>query len=99
MLYEVITRTPLGKLRRFLIKPDQAQTVRKKGNMVVQQPESPSDAIEKNVVSAVRELAKGDQEILPEDNLELDLGLDSLSKIELVVTLERIFSLKLPENS
>ncbi|HYQ47933.1 MAG TPA: 1-acyl-sn-glycerol-3-phosphate acyltransferase, partial [Thermodesulfovibrionales bacterium] len=30
-------------------------------------------------------------------NLELDLGLDSLSKIELVVALERTFSLKLPE--
>ncbi len=95
---EPLPRTPLGKLRRFLITPGQAQTVRKKESMVGQQPESPSDAVEKNVVSAVRELAKGDQEILPEDNLELDLGLDSLSKIELVVTLERIFSLKLPEN-
>jgi len=94
---ESLPRTPLGKLRRFLIKPDQAQTVRKKERRVVQQPES-IDALQKNVVSAVRELARGDQEIHPEDNLELDLGLDSLSKIELVVTLERTFSLKLPEN-
>ena len=92
-----LPRTPLGKLRRFLIKPDQSRAVRKRESMVVQQPES-IDALEKNVISAVGELAKGDQKIHSEDNLELDLGLDSLSKIELVVTLERTFSLKLPEN-
>ena len=94
---EPLPRTPLGKLRRFLIKPDQTRAIRKKEGMVVERPE-PIDTLQKNVISAVRELAKGDQEIHPEDNLELDLGLDSLSKIELVVTLERIFSLKLPEN-
>jgi long-chain acyl-CoA synthetase len=31
------------------------------------------------------------------DNLELDLGLDSLGRIELVVALEQVFSVKLPE--
>jgi long-chain acyl-CoA synthetase len=71
--------------------------VRKKEGQVIEEP-GPSDDLTRSVISAVRELAKGDQEIHPGDNLELDLGLDSLSKIELVVTLENIFSLKLPEN-
>jgi len=33
------------------------------------------------------------------DNLELDLGLDSLQRIELVVALEKAFSFKLPRPS
>jgi len=94
---EPLPRTPLGKLRRFMIKPDQAQAARKKEAMIVEQPE-PIDDLQKNVLSAVRELAKEGQEIHLEDNLELDLGLDSLSKIELMGMLEGIFSLKLPDD-
>jgi long-chain acyl-CoA synthetase len=36
--------------------------------------------------------------VVPEDNLELDLGLDSLSRVELMVSLERSFGLNLPES-
>ena len=36
--------------------------------------------------------------IVPDDNLEIDLGLDSLSRVELVVSLERSFGLNLPES-
>ena len=92
---EPLPRTPLGKLRRFMITPGQeAETVRSE----YVQDSGPSDPLERNVLTAVKEVARTDRAIGPADNLELDLGLDSLSKIELVVALERTFSLQLPEN-
>jgi len=36
--------------------------------------------------------------IVPDDNLELDLGLDSLARVELVVGIERTFGINLPES-
>ena len=42
-------------------------------------------------------LLKEPMPIQSKDNLELDLGLDSLQRIELVVSLENKFSIKLPE--
>ncbi len=36
--------------------------------------------------------------IAPDDNLELDLGLDSLARIELVVSIEQSFGISLPES-
>jgi long-chain acyl-CoA synthetase len=36
--------------------------------------------------------------IVPDDNLELDLGLDSLSRVELVVSIEQSFGISLPES-
>jgi long-chain acyl-CoA synthetase len=91
---EPLPRTPLGKLRRFMITADQGQAAVKKKTPVIE----PADILQRNVLDTVREFAKGDQEIHPGDNLELDLGLDSLSKIELIVSLEKNFSLNLPEN-
>ena len=36
--------------------------------------------------------------IVPDDNLEIDLGLDSLSRVELVVSLEQTFGVGLPDS-
>ncbi len=36
--------------------------------------------------------------ILPDDNLELDLGLDSLARVELVVSIEKSFGISLPDS-
>ena len=38
------------------------------------------------------------KKIVPDDNLELDLGLDSLARVELVVSIERSFGISLPES-
>jgi long-chain acyl-CoA synthetase len=46
----------------------------------------------------LKRFVKGDRRIGPSDNIELDIGLDSLAKIELVVALEKAFSIRLPEN-
>jgi long-chain acyl-CoA synthetase len=44
-------------------------------------------------------IARKKQGIRLEDNLELDLGLDSLARIELLVGLEKLFHLDLPEGT
>jgi long-chain acyl-CoA synthetase len=94
---EPFPRTPLGKLRRFLIKAETAERPEAKKE------EKAADDFLKDetaevVVSALRHFVKEGEEIGAEDNLELDIGLDSLSGIELVVALERTFSLALPED-
>ncbi len=93
-----LPRTPLGKLRRFMIKANKPQPDPQKQNVSASEETLFTDEIGSKVLKAVRETSKKDQEIQADDNLELDLGLDSLSRIELVVALETALSLKLPED-
>jgi len=93
-----LPRTPLGKLRRFMIKANQPQPEPEKQNVSAAEETLFSDAIGSKALKAVRATSKKDQEIQADDNLELDLGLDSLSRIELVVALEAALTLKLPED-
>jgi long-chain acyl-CoA synthetase len=94
---EPLPRTPLGKLRRFIIKeeagrPETAGREREGGEAFFK------DETARMVSEELKRFVKGDRRIGPEDNIELDIGLDSLAKIELVVALERAFSLKFPED-
>jgi long-chain acyl-CoA synthetase len=93
---EPLPRTPLGKLRRFLVKDLlslQPGRVKDKG----EDRGLMADATARKVVECIRTLLKEQIPIHAKDNLELDLGLDSLGKIELIVALEKAFSIKLPE--
>ncbi len=92
---EPLPRTPLGKLRRFMIReeagrPETAE--RDAGEAFFE------DETGRKVSEELKRFVKGDRRIGPKDNIELDIGLDSLAKIELVVALEKAFSLKLPED-
>ncbi|MDP2158202.1 MAG: AMP-binding protein [Nitrospirota bacterium] len=93
-----LPRTPLGKLRRFMIKVGQPQPEPEKKNVSVAEETLFADNVGSKVLKAVRDMSKKDHEVQADDNLELDLGLDSLSRIELVVALETALSLKLPED-
>ncbi len=55
------------------------------------------DAVAKRVVECISPLMKEERLLQGTDNLELDIGLDSLGKIELIVLLEKMFSVKLPD--
>jgi long-chain acyl-CoA synthetase len=92
-----LPRTPLGKLRRFMIKDlikvksEKLKVKREEDKYLIQ------DEIGMKVVECITPLLKEKIQIQSTDNLELDLGLDSLARIELVVALEKAFSMKLPE--
>ena len=93
---EPLPRTPLGKLRRFMIKDllqakDKEQREKEEDQSLIQ------DETGRKIAECIRPLLKEKIPIQATDNLELDLGLDSLAKIELVVMLEKVFSMKLPE--
>ncbi|MEW6586183.1 MAG: AMP-binding protein, partial [Nitrospirota bacterium] len=91
-----LPRTPLGKLRRFMVK----DLLKVKGEKLKAKSEDKrlmEDEIGKKVIECIKPLLKAGVPVQSGDSLELDLGLDSLARIELVVSLEKVFSLKLPE--
>lgn len=94
---EPLPRTPLGKLKRYMIR-DLAGKIR--GGRAAGREEDGAllaDEVGRVIVDCIAPLLREDVAVHSSDNLELDLGLDSLQRIELVVSLERAFSLKLPE--
>ncbi len=93
---EPLPRTPLGKLRRFMVK----NLIRVKGEKLRVKSEDKDlihDEVSRKVVECIRLLLKEKVYIQSSDNLELDLGLDSLNRIELIASLEKVFSLKLSD--
>lgn len=93
---EPLPRTSLGKLRRFMIK-DLAKIKSEKLKLKSADKDLVRDEVGRNVIECIKPLLKEKIPVQLSDNLELDLGLDSLAKIELVVALESVFSVKLPE--
>ena len=98
---EPLPRTPLGKIKRFRL-PELAAGApgegKKKKKAGAEFQSGPGRKVAKALVSvAGREL-----QVSAGDNLELDLGLDSLKKIELLNALEEEFSFsgerRLPED-
>ncbi len=93
---EPLPRTPLGKLRRFMIK-DLIKVRSEKLKDKTGDKDLVQDEFGRKTAECIKPLLKEKIPIQAADNLELDLGLDSLAKIELVVALEKAFSVKLPE--
>ena len=90
-----LPRTPLGKLRRFMVKDlIKAKSEKLKVKSEIDK-ELLEDEIGSKVVNCLTPFLKEKINIQSTDNLELDLGLDSLARIELVVALEEAFSVKL----
>jgi len=94
---EPLPRTRLGKLKRYqiaeLIKRSPTKvTEGRKEDKALQ-----ADETGKRVVACIAPILRESMPVHSADNLELDLGLDSLQRIELVVAIEKEFFLKLPE--
>ncbi|NOZ26008.1 MAG: AMP-binding protein [Nitrospirae bacterium] len=88
-----LPRTPLGKLRRFMVKKMLEEGEGGKARDVDES--LLGDAIASKVVTSLREVMGRDVAVGRGDSLELDIGLDSLKRIELVVALERNLGVKL----
>jgi long-chain acyl-CoA synthetase len=90
--------TRLGKLRRSMVK----ELYQKGGERA----EKPVTDVDTDLLSSpvarkfltCLEPFSAKKKIMPDDNLELDLGLDSLARVELVVSIEKSFDISLPES-
>lgn len=92
---EPLPRTALGKLKRYLISD-----IYKSMGLTKKKEEDPRikmNELSLKVEKCVRSLIRKDFPIRLDDNLEIDLGFDSLKRIELTVSLEETFGVKLPE--
>jgi long-chain acyl-CoA synthetase len=94
---EPLPRTPLGKLRRFVVQDMISKAGAGKKEAKGAEDAFQGDETGQTVARCLTPLLREAMPVQPSDNLELDLGLDSLQRIELVVALEKAFSLKLPE--
>jgi long-chain acyl-CoA synthetase len=95
MLAGPLPRTPLGKLRRFMIK--EILKAEGKEKKIGEDRSLMEDAVGRRVADCIMALMTEAVPIMSTDNLELDLGFDSLKRIELVSSLESAFSVSLPE--
>jgi long-chain acyl-CoA synthetase len=90
--------TRLGKIRRSMVKE-----LYEEGGERADKPVASIDTDFLSSPVAKRLLAclepfSAKKRIVPDDNLELDLGLDSLARVELVVSIEKSFGISLPES-
>jgi len=98
MLYaEPLPRTPLGKLRRFMLKDIVAGAVSAKKEVSASDKALLEDEIGREVVGCINSVMQEKIPIRADDNLEIDLGFDSLKRIEFISSLEEAFSVRLPE--
>ncbi|MBF0473276.1 MAG: AMP-binding protein, partial [Nitrospirae bacterium] len=97
MTMEPFPKTALGKIQRFLVQENIEKTkIKKFSKHTIIKPPSTDDFFTQ-VTDSIKTITGSIENISPTDNLELDLGLDSLKKIELVVELERTLGFNLPE--
>ncbi len=94
---EPLPRTPLGKLRRFMVR----DFIHERGHPSQTTPGEDrklmEDPVGRKIADCIMPLVDEGVMIHAWDNLELDLGFDSLRKIELMASLERSFAADLPE--
>ena len=93
---EDLPRTTTRKLKRFAIQQQVQQRGGRPQEASAARPVSEEDSAwlqepdVQRALSIVRRAAKDPaREVLPSDNLELDLGLDSMERVELLVALEK----------
>ncbi|MBF0487403.1 MAG: AMP-binding protein [Nitrospirae bacterium] len=91
---EPLPRTRLGKIQRFQMRAIATTTAPAAAPPTEQQ--IPSDPYTAVVISIIKELMALTRAVSIEENLELDLGIDSLTRLELMSALEEHFKARLP---
>lgn len=104
---ESLPRTRLGKLKRFAVKDKYLAEL--SGAKIAKSDEETalSDADLKllstetaqQIITVLTEETNPLKPIHPDDHLEIDLGMESLGRIELMMHLEKIFNIKIPNET
>jgi long-chain acyl-CoA synthetase len=102
---EGFPRTRLGKIQRHLVQQRFQHEERSRGERsadaaIATEAElaAQEDEVGRTVLAYLRETAKKPL-VRPDDNLELDLGLDSLARVEMLVALETLLGVKIPDDA
>jgi long-chain acyl-CoA synthetase len=100
--FEPLPRTTTGKLRRFAILRRMTAEAAGKAAAAAAPPSAADqewfdDAHVGAAMALVGRRTKAGAAVRPDDNLELDLGLDSMERVELLTELEQRFAVKVPE--
>jgi long-chain acyl-CoA synthetase len=98
LYHDPLPRTSLGKLRRFMLRDIlEAAAAEKKAS---RQTDTVLMAHEvgRKIVECVCVVLNEQIVVRAEDNLEIDLGFDSLAKIEFISALETAFSISIPDS-
>ncbi|MCX5658024.1 MAG: AMP-binding protein, partial [Candidatus Omnitrophica bacterium] len=102
---EDMPRTPLGKIKRYEVKNkylDELMGIKLKGAME-EIPTTDEDlsllssSVARKIIEALNKHVKLERQIYPADHLELDLGIDSLGRVELLMALEQVLNNHIPE--
>jgi long-chain acyl-CoA synthetase len=89
--------TRLGKLRRSKVKELYERSGEQAENPVHELDAALlADPVMKRMLACLEPFS-AKKPIMPDDNLELDLGLDSLARVELVVSIEKSFGISVPD--
>jgi len=91
---EPLPRTTTRKLQRFKVREMAAAAASKAAEIDVTEPEG---TVEREVIAIIRRIRRESGPIGLSMNLELDLGLDSLEKVELLANVEGAFRIQIPD--
>jgi len=102
---ENLPRTRLGKLKRHIIQAEYAGELKQGKLAAYQEQELSEDDLQiiatpvfKQVVEVIQQEKQIKQPVSLNDHLGIDLGFDSLSRVELIASLEKKFNLRITES-
>ncbi|MBL7156741.1 MAG: AMP-binding protein [Candidatus Omnitrophica bacterium] len=99
-----LPRTLLGKVKRFAVKEiyipkilEEEKTIPEKEDLSREDRELVNTYFGKKIIDYLKKTAKVDKAIVPANSLELDLGIDSLGRIDLAFGLEKLFGTEIED--
>lgn len=99
---EELPRTRLGKIRRFqlseiFLKLTQAKVREAPSDKLSKKEFSASSVLGQKILDLIKEKTSIKRPIKATDHLEIDLGMDSLTRVEVIAGLESLFGIKISD--
>jgi long-chain acyl-CoA synthetase len=100
-----LPRTRIGKIKRYEVKNkylDELKGIKLKG-AIGEIPATDEDlgllisGVGRKIIEVLNKHLKLNRQITPSDHIELDLGIDSLGRVELIIALEQAFNIHIPD--
>ena len=100
-----LPRTRLGKIKRYEVKNkylDELKGIKSGGategiSVTDEDLKLLSSSVGRKIIEALNKYAKPERGISLADHLELDLGIDSLSRVEIIMALEQALNIRMPD--